>query len=535
MYIPIVDKDSEKVEVKKYYTKDFFHIGWFIQFQGIFWVLAALLLFESPTEGFEGIIENLLVFVTSAEYGNLDFTYMFKFFSFLFLIICYFAMSQASADNFIEQIMNRFNRKITFTKFFSYTFYVTSFMLILTFLDEGVTNIELIPIVIYLTLLIIYGFIRSFKDLKSVHLYTFIFMFVMNSILAVLNSNLNSEILDNYIVFYASITVMTPFLIIISRVSSFILVNFSRILIQEYHSSNISKMFIYNKWIREDLRKGNKIKDIVPIINIKNDITRWVVGRNLFNLMNSIVLAFFFGSVFLAIFRFSDKELLEKYLLIMGVLTFVKLLSRSSEIVYSFYKDIVSEDDWKNTFLSRGDRIALAIKSLIEIMILSSLVTSIILAYQNVGIIMNNDFDELLQLLVFYLIVFMRSIAISLFNISFSLEITLNGFLVLFLSVIHLIQLVTSAVLITLSIAGYMGRNNEKVFYNIEFNDNEYILNKYLYTKTNLTVKNLIKNQNTLLDLRLAAEDLWRNEKISNSECSHIFELIDKNKDTLYL
>lgn len=530
MYIPIIDKNKKNVELRKHSIKDFLHIGWFIQFQAIFWLLI-FFLFKSPMEDFEGIIENLLIFVNPTEYGNLNFTYMFKFFGFLFLILCYFAMAQASADNFVEQILNIFNRKYTFRKFFSYTFYISSFMLTLTFLDESITNVEMIIIVIYLTLLVVYGLIQSLKDLKSVHLYFFIFIFLMSTILAGLNLDLNSEIYDDFEFLYISIVVMTPFLIIISRILSFILVNFSRILIQEYHSSNISKEFIYNKWIREDLRKGNRVKDITPIINIKNDITRWIVGRNLFNLINSIVLAGLFGIVFLFIFRLNDKELLEKYLFIMSVLTFVKLLSRSSEIVYSFYNDIVNEDDWRNTFLSRGDRIALAIKSLIEIIVLSSLVTSIVLAYGNIGTIMNYNSDELVKLVVFYLTVLMRSISISLFNISFSLELTFNGFLALFLANIHLIQLITSAILITLSIAGYMGRNNEKVFYNIEFVDNEYVLNKYLYNKKHLVVKSLIKGKTTLVDLKVVAEELWKSEKITNSEYSQIIELVEKNKD----
>ncbi|WP_394172390.1 hypothetical protein [Guptibacillus hwajinpoensis] len=147
-----------------------------------------------------------------------------------------------------------------------------------------------------------------------------------------------------------------------------------------------------------------------------------------------------------------------------------RVFSRFIEISFAFYKDVVRVDDkvftessgernyihrWRNSLILKSGRISLAIHSLIEVVILYSLV------YYSISIYffeLNND--ELIKLIGFkseiltYLNFLFTSIAVTVMNFSYT------NFPHIAWSIGHLSQVLLSMILIVLSLASYLGLNN---------------------------------------------------------------------------
>lgn len=533
MFIPIMSKDKSEVEIVEYKSTDLLKKRWFLQFHLVFLILATILITSYSMIELESFIKNFSALLNPNQNQTISIGIIFRSIGLLFLVISYLAIAQASAENFAEQCSIIFNRKLTFEKVMFPLMYILFYGLQIYFLNSPSGNLEVMIVLFILSCLSILGIIAFYKYFGRFYFFVFFIVLMITSTFMVNQFTINTDSeIDKLFAVYMSLSIILPLIIIFSFGIAFFIRNFLKILIQEYHSSNISKKFIYKSLINQEIKLNTKVKNIAPLINIRNEITKWVVGRNLFNLLNAILLLLVFGSIFIVIFALDNEELLKKYLVIMFILIFIRLFSRSSEIIYSFYKDIVIESYWRNTFLSKGDRIALAIKSLMEIIILSSLATAIIIGYGKIDIIIEYNFRDLLKLIVSYITVFMRSISISLFNISFPLELGFKNIESIFLNVIHLIQVVTSAVLITLSIAGYMGRTSGKEFYNVEFINKSYLLKKYIYNKSDITYKIVINKKATLDDLKLELEELWSLEKITDKDFNYCMELLSRNLDS---
>ncbi|MEO2077387.1 MAG: hypothetical protein ABGX20_18800 [Bacillus sp. (in: firmicutes)] len=163
--------------------------------------------------------------------------------------------------------------------------------------------------------------------------------------------------------------------------------------------------------------------------------------------------------------------------------------SRCIEIVYAYYRDVVrvsgktfsffSEkfyiNDWKSSFIRKPARISLAIHTILEMIILFSLI------YHFQYVRLSEDHQALINKLISNLLkgeilqyqhFFLYSVSISAFNISFT------SYPSLLWSFTHVIQIVLSLVLIILSLAAYIGmkdnlfKREEKFFIEVFKDEN---------------------------------------------------------------
>jgi hypothetical protein len=154
-----------------------------------------------------------------------------------------------------------------------------------------------------------------------------------------------------------------------------------------------------------------------------------------------------------------------------------RVISRFLEISIAFFKDVVRVDDklfireddqdtiyihrWKNTFLLKSGRISLAIHSIVEVIILFSLIYYFI--YNTAGdqkdiktmIGNNNDLN--------FINFFLLSASVSFLNFSYT------SFCNIFWSVAHVSQVILSLVLISLSIASYIGLDSNLLERDLQF------------------------------------------------------------------
>ncbi len=195
------------------------------------------------------------------------------------------------------------------------------------------------------------------------------------------------------------------------------------------------------------------------LLNQKRD---QLIFNNWLNLIMVILLFIFYGYA-----RLSVEGIIVDIFLVTFILHF---FSRSIEIAYSFYSDVVkvrfkifrSEhyikviNEWRDSSLQKSTRISLAFHSLIEVIVsfviiyiayihfFSQFPNTDIELYQNLSL----NIYEYYSLLIY-------STSVSMFNVS--LVSTSNNPIALF---IHLWQVGMSMNLIVLSLASYLGMNN---------------------------------------------------------------------------
>lgn len=139
----------------------------------------------------------------------------------------------------------------------------------------------------------------------------------------------------------------------------------------------------------------------------------------------------------------------------------VRVVSRGIEIAYAFYKDVVSIDsklfhfnyinkpiyvqNFKSSIIRNRTRLSLAVHSLLEIIILFSFIYYLLgMEYYSSG---KYYFEDLYQAVLF-------SASLGVFNYSFDPEYSV------LMTMLHVWQIVISGVLILLSIALYIGRDD---------------------------------------------------------------------------
>jgi len=157
---------------------------------------------------------------------------------------------------------------------------------------------------------------------------------------------------------------------------------------------------------------------------------------------------------------FNDNEVFLVFLLF-------HIFSRIIEVVSAFYKDVVQSKmkkdgksfGYKSSNLKRGNRISLALHSYLEFILLFTCV------YYLLDNHLNNEFSNLNSFIDYLL----YSMSVSAYNFSLDLKATTLG------KVVHIAQVFTSMTLVVLSIASYLGLEDEMSEYEkIEWENREY-------------------------------------------------------------
>ncbi|KUP04433.1 hypothetical protein Q75_15710 [Bacillus coahuilensis p1.1.43] len=198
------------------------------------------------------------------------------------------------------------------------------------------------------------------------------------------------------------------------------------------------------------------------------------------------------------------------------------MLQRSIEICFAFYNDVLSIKP-KQTNLTNTTRVKLAINSIIEIILLSISIYSLISIYNEFEVfekhLKENSIYFLSEVINIIFNSTLKSIAVSLFNISYNWE----GLS----SIIHLLQVFISIILITLSVANYLNMKKEVYFYIVEYEKNKFILKYYRAINSNQFVDKEICDGYTLVQLEQSIEHLWRNTtKLNEYDFEEILDVI---------
>ncbi|WP_240514739.1 MULTISPECIES: hypothetical protein [Bacillus] len=270
----------------------------------------------------------------------------------------------------------------------------------------------------------------------------------------------------------------------------------------------------------------------VPKKELQKQKTLHVQFRNQVNMAISIITAI--GTIILVVFytltSFIEISYMKNLLFIIYIFIFLRLLSRSTEICIAFYQDIIAKKSLKNTLLTGTDRISLAIKSIIEIFFTVATLSIIETIYSNdlLSILREqHDISQLVKLIIFS---FSNSIATSLFNISFPGVTHKVTILALSHQLIHIMQVITSLTLITLSIANYINLPKYSFYYELRETNTELILYKVFYTN-NTKYEKLILSAQSIDSLSSTLHSSWQNGKLTDTDYLEIKEFLSDNKN----
>jgi len=265
---------------------------------------------------------------------------------------------------------------------------------------------------------------------------------------------------------------------------------------------------------------------------LQKEKTSYVQLRNQTNLLISIFTAIITLIIVIILTLISVIELsyIKNLLFIIYTFIFLRLLSRCFEICIAFYQDIIAKKSLKNTLLTGTDRISLAIKSIIEIIFTVATLSIIEILY---GTDLLNtlreqhDFVQLIKLIIFS---FSNSIATSLFNISFPGSTHNITLLTLSHHLIHIMQVITSLTLITLSIANYINLPKYSFYYELRETNTELILYKVFYTN-NTNYEKLILSAHSIDSLSFILYSSWQNGTLTDTDYLEIEEFLNDNKN----
>ena len=221
-------------------------------------------------------------------------------------------------------------------------------------------------------------------------------------------------------------------------------------------------------------------------------------------------------------------------LIMIGVI--VRLIYRSSEICRAFYYDLV-EGKLPKTYLSGQNRITLAIKSLIEIILLCG---TVYLSH-SMSLNLMSMSSDLMCLEPFRVGLVVKtvgySLTASLFNVSYpgllSAYNEVDDFYDVVVLMTHTLQIVTSVVLLTMSIAGYLNFPKVPMYYYLESNDKEIAIVKKSFDESFQKVVITIKHKE-FQKKGVTRQDVYRekiktkymNGRLSEEDAKYAIELI---------
>ncbi len=296
------------------------------------------------------------------------------------------------------------------------------------------------------------------------------------------------------------------------------------------------KIFIDNA--NKEVKESNLISDLKFLkdqyINNKRSYTEKIMDarteniktRNYNNLIISVV-------IFLMVFPFIylvNTSLLDSLILKFLIwMIFIRMVLRTFEIGKAFSSDLMG-NGYKNSFLTTKDRIILAIKSVIEICFLAASIYQL-----NTSFLTNNSiFNWCTNFSIPWWKTIEYSLSVAILNISFpEALIPLSNRNFVWLST-HLIQVVSSIILITIAINSYIGRNKNSVYFDfINVKNKKVIIIKKVKFSTDkervIVEMNLVpfKNKSSFIDgLTSILRTKLRNNEISEEDYDHVLKMI---------
>lgn len=260
-------------------------------------------------------------------------------------------------------------------------------------------------------------------------------------------------------------------------------------------------------------------KVILPLDEMKDARAQYIKSRNQDNLLTSLITFLILCGLLLFLNHygsFNNKEILIKnFKNIVFVLISIRFMARSVEICRAFFLDIQDGFNNKKSSLSKNERALLSIKSLLEITIYSSILILILHAnkldiFTDLAVVNTFlDLEKILNLVLY-------SFSVSIFDASFenfSDIIKRSTGTVTLVRIIHLFQVVTSLVLLTICLGTYLNISTEKNKLRVIKKGNTLILEEFLIDKFIPVVS--IENCITINCLNEEIKQLYEENKIS--------------------
>lgn len=371
-----------------------------------------------------------------------------------------------------------------------------------------------------------------------------------------------------------SIIILNPFILALI----YIVCNFKKVSMKEYYSANERKIIIENEVIINDylkqynseflfdeynikdeinnftgslrnkksflkfINENNLVinnteessedyfeKQIVPFEQLKKFRGEYIRERNMNNLYISIytLLIFFISYILLKSVIYKEiirsENLFLNFMDIIYILIFYRLFIRSVEICYSFFMDIHDEPEDKKSNLDKNMRSKLALNSLLEIILFSYLLIFCVISVKipNVNI---SIFLFLKNELINLVNIFMYTISVSIFNVSFESLKDLLKTKIYFIRPVHLTQVISSLVLLTICLSSYLNSKSsvKSLFLRKDKSGIQFIETTITGTERNIFNKDF-KNIN---ELYKEIDSRFVDGKISNDEYTSYVKII---------
>lgn len=272
---------------------------------------------------------------------------------------------------------------------------------------------------------------------------------------------------------------------------------------------------VYKEMILDHSETSKKLGNIVKFRNRKNMLIPIL-----------IILTIFVIEGLLKFYNMYPCPMINTFRKIVYAVIFYRFITRFIEIGIAFYLDIKPTHKIKNTDLTSNDRVALVLNSLIEITLLASIL------YFEFKLIAGNiqGFDDVLLIFVES---FKYATAVAFFNVSYPLnletDIPLFNDLKLWSMLnttyfVHLIQLLMSVLLISLSINAYGSKNLKKSSYRLKQQDKNIHIIEVLYNED--TEREVLPPTDPLF-LGKELKKKWEDKELSTASYSEILDLID--------
>lgn len=270
---------------------------------------------------------------------------------------------------------------------------------------------------------------------------------------------------------------------------------------------------ILNK--KRDILEFNKLmfNSILPVEEMKAARATYISNRNKDNLYISIstliifLLAYLITKSLVNVWNVLPLSIFQNFLDFMFVLFFIRLLMRAVEICYSFYMDIHDSEIDKKSNLTKRNRADLALNSLIEIIIFSYLITLCLIGTK-VDIGHTSFYQFIVTELLNLINLFMYSLSVSLFNVSFENLQDVISTNIEFIRPVHIIQVISSVVLLTICLTSYINSRSSYTKILLKKSGNNFVcveqtifkLERNIFKREFETVEILIKEVNDLYD-----------------------------------
>lgn len=284
----------------------------------------------------------------------------------------------------------------------------------------------------------------------------------------------------------------------------------------------------------KNIIKEQAIEQKLSVLDLKTKLTNLVIRRNNYNFYYSLFICLVFVFVlgilsidevytFKGLIKNEKEAVIKTYIIFSIGIIFIRFISRAIEIGLAFYYDVIkNQTNGRNTFLNGTNRTVLAIYSILELAILSGYIYLQNTIYINQEFLISANVFTFSSLLYMLILSIMKAVAVNIFNISYNGDIIFIGLRNLINYFVHIVQVIISVILITLSVANYINLPRTNTRYAISYEDGKYIILKFFVLTQSSTCTKLYES-NELSEIKNEIDNMFEKEKITEDVYLELF------------